>query len=166
MLCSWLHAPLCSCMMVLVVACSCARGCMMCLWLLERSCPPLVVARGCLGLLFVRESCQEWPAPAGEQWDGAADVPVPSAAAIGARQPFPPVGPPPPNLLFEASTGSSSSPSDLHKEARVVVVVAVSGVTLRCQGGPCCSGCCSERSYTPLWFVSLSGVTLRCVSCH
>jgi hypothetical protein len=33
-------------------------------------------------------------------------------------------------------------------------------------GGSCCGGCCSERSYTPLWFVSVSGVTLRCVLCH
>jgi hypothetical protein len=32
--------------------------------------------------------------------------------------------------------------------------------------GSCCGGCCSERSYTPLWFVSVSGVTLRCVLCH
>ncbi len=47
MLCSWLHAPLCSCMLVLVVACSCARGCML---VLERSSTPLC---SCLFLVLM-----------------------------------------------------------------------------------------------------------------
>jgi hypothetical protein len=79
-------------------------------------------------VVFVCESWQEWAAAAVP--DGLiAEVPVSAAAAIGARQPS---MPPPKNLLAEASTGASSSGGDLHKEARIVVVVAVSGVTLRC----------------------------------
>ena len=74
-------------------------------------------------MVYVRASWQEWPVAAEEV------PPVAIGAAIGARQPL---GPPPANLLAEASTGASGSRGDLHQEARVVVVVAVSGVTLRC----------------------------------
>jgi hypothetical protein len=84
-------------------------------------------------VVLVRESWQEWPAQAMQETLHDDSV----HPAIGARlQPGPPPGPPPQNLLFEASTGtgasSSSGGGDLHKEARVVVVVAVSRVTLRC----------------------------------
>jgi hypothetical protein len=72
-------------------------------------------------VVSVRASWQEWP-------DRAEEAPP----AIGARKPLPPTGPPPANVLAEASTRSSSSGGDLHQEARVVAVVAVSGVTLRC----------------------------------
>jgi hypothetical protein len=71
-------------------------------------------------VVSVRASWQEWP--------GHLEAPP----AIGARMPLPPPGPPPDNVLAAASTGASSSGGDLHQEARVVVVVAVSGVTLRC----------------------------------
>jgi hypothetical protein len=71
-------------------------------------------------VVSVRESWQEW-------WQDDEDV---AAKPI----PGPPAGPPPNELLLASTgAGSSSGPAgDLHAEANVVVVVAVSGVTLRC----------------------------------
>jgi hypothetical protein len=116
-------------------------------------------------VVSVRESWQEW-------WEDD---------EVGKPIPGPPLGPPPNELLLASTAaGSSIGCGDPLTEAHVVVVVAVSGVTLRCVS---CHG--AELQFAVfrvsgvdlrlsvhgcVWvcgcFVPASGVNLRCVYCR